>query len=813
MGCPRSSPLPITVTHRKDIFAMMQTKQRLNWITICLLLLVTTATHAQSLKSFTDFKSALPAATQDSKPPIEGQVRASLLADVTALEPDASFTLAVQYEIIPDWHIYWHNSGDVGYATEILWELPEGFEVGPLQWPAPDRFIAPGPLISYGYHDKVILYATVKTPDAATLGQAPVTLKANTSWLACKETCIPGDAEVALTLPVGTAQPAESAEAIAASNAKVPTTESGEVSFAFTPAQYDPASPPQQIAVTLELPDSSPWQFVDEAPSSPQLYPFIHTNLASGQHASVSSVTPASVKIDWPLEWSTVPDTATPALKAVVRYTLEHRESKTQSQYAIEIAIPNAQANTETNVATPVTGNTANDDVIQSDQAGASDAEASVAFRRVGGEGNANRSALYFLLLAFLGGMLLNVMPCVLPVISLKIMGFVGQAGQSPRRIFQLGLTYALGVLSSFLVLAGAVLALKAFGTSVGWGFQLQSPTMVAILCAVVFAFGLSLFGVFTIDLSGAVSGKTEALSHQEGHMGSFFNGVLATILATPCTAPMLGPALGFAFAQSAPMIVLFFLTIGAGLAFPYVLLSARPGWLKYLPKPGPWMETFKQFMGFLLMATALWLVTVFGALTDESGLGVLLFFLLLLAFLAWMLGLWTDFRAPRWRRRAAWPLAVLAAGLAFYWLPARHIGDVQARWAVEASATATNSGADKPLHWREQIARERAAGRIVFVDFTADWCQTCKVNERFTLHSEEVENAFAQHDVALVKVDWTRRDDEIRQELAKYGASGVPLYVIMPPEADATPVVLPELITPGIVVEQIENVASAEGS
>jgi thiol:disulfide interchange protein DsbD len=407
------------------------------------------------------------------------------------------------------------------------------------------------------------------------------------------------------------------------------------------------------------------------------------------------------------------------------------------------------------------------------------------------------------LVLAFLAGLILNVMPCVLPVISLKVLGFVRQGGEDRGRIARLGLTFAAGVLASFAALGGAVIALDALGAQVGWGFQFQEPRFVILMAAVVFAFGLSLFGVYEIRLPGRAATGLDALARREGYGGAFMNGVLATALATPCTAPFLGTALGFAFAQPPAWIMAFFLTIGAGLAAPYVALSLHPAWLRRLPKPGAWMDTFKQAMGLLLMATLVWLLWVLGRQTGAEGIAAALAFLLALGTGCWLMGM-------SGRRGGLRALAALALALGGYWFfPERHLRVGGAAPPAQSSGASQSDGgiAWEPFDVR-RVEELAAQGRMVFIDFTADWCTTCKVNEKLALETEAVRAAFARHRVAAVKADWTRRDPAIGAVLAQFGRSGVPLYVILPPGRASQPAVLPEAITQGIVTQALDEAA-----
>ena len=413
--------------------------------------------------------------------------------------------------------------------------------------------------------------------------------------------------------------------------------------------------------------------------------------------------------------------------------------------------------------------------------------------------GQVERPLWFYIAFAALGGLILNLMPCVLPVISLKVLGFVNQAGEEAQRVRQLGWAFCAGIMATFLVLALAVLLLKSSGEQIGWGFQFQYPGFVVAMSALVFALALSLFGVYEILLPGTSS--LGGLGGREGLTGSFLNGVLATILATPCTAPFLGTALGFAFAQPVAVVVAVFLAIGVGMALPYGVLAIEPAWIGRLPKPGPWLVRFKQLMGFLLMATVLWLLWVLGKQTGVEGVVWTGAFLLGLGLACWVWGQWGSFQHPNRSKRVA---RVAALGL------------VVGSYAifVHPLLTANPDQTTAPaLDWQPfsaaRVEELVAGGQMVFIDFTAEWCWTCKVNEQAVLAQHVVREQFAALNVALVQADWTNRNPEITQFLRAFGRSGVPLYVIFPAGLIDQPLVLPEVITPAMVVEKLAAAAA----
>ncbi|MEI8340989.1 MAG: protein-disulfide reductase DsbD domain-containing protein [Verrucomicrobiota bacterium] len=503
----------------------------------------------------------------------EKPVEASLLADTTAVIPGKPFTAGLLLKMKPGWHTYWRDPGDSGLATSLQWDLPPGFHAGEIEWPAPLKKIEPGDFKVNVYEGEVLLLVKI-TPPAQMAGDS-VTLRCKAAWLVCRESCIPGSAELSLTLPVAKTGIPANAELFQKYRALLPAAET---------SQSQPATP---------------------APPHP----------------------------------------AKPAF-------------------------------------------------------------------------------LKYLVFAFLGGLLLNIMPCVLPVITIKIYGFINQAGQSRRRILQLGLAYCAGVFAWFLGLAALIIL---FGLN--WSFQFQSKAFVAAMLLICLLFGLNLIGLFEFMLPGSLNTKLVAMTSKEGAAGAFVHGLFATLLGSACTAPLLGPAVGFALAQPPPVVFAVFAAIATGMALPYFLLTLNPGWLRFLPKPGMWMVRIKQVMGLLVLATAAW----FG-------------FIL------------------------------------FHQLTA------------------------KPDAFPQKLEAALKSGRMVFVDFTAEWCINCKVNEKTVINSAAVQRAFKEDDVEFLRADWTNGNSEITRLLKQFGRAGVPLYVIYPAGGAGEPVVLPELLTQQMVLDGLAS-------
>jgi thiol:disulfide interchange protein DsbD len=686
-------------------------------------------------------------------------VKPSLLAESEWLQPGRTALVGIRLQMEDGWHTYWKNPADSGLPTRMTWKLPEGFAAGPLLWPRPERLSAP-PLMSYGYEKDVLLPVELAVPATARPG-TEVTLAGRVDWLECKEACIPGKAELTLTLPVRAESPRPGPEAarFAAARGQVPAkadkwrveakARDGKVALVFhepggaaSPEAYFFAAQPQVIEYaapqTLESTPKGQRLELRRDPNGPPDVARLEGVLVTG-----SGDTARAVEID------------TPVVGA--------RSAAASSSGPAPAPPPSAPSPAVRTSILPA----------------------------------ANASLLVVLGLAFLGGLVLNLMPCVLPVLSLKVLGFVRHAGEA-KDAWRQGLAFTGGVLLSFWVLAGSLLLFRAGGESVGWGFQLQSPVFVACLAVLFFLMGLNLFGVFEVGTSLVAAGNLNV--GRTGLAGSFGSGALATIVATPCTAPFMGSALGYGLSQPAWVSLLVFTVLGLGMAAPYLLLSLRPGWLRYVPKPGAWMDAFKQLMGFLMMATVVALVWLFGQQGGVDGMAALLAGLVVIGLGGWLYGRSASTTSPR-RRRLAVTAAVLlmAGGLAN--------AIVRARVSTAPVPAAVAQGEWEP--WSpERVAELRAAGRPVFVDFTAAWCLTCQVNERLALHDAAVGARLRESHVALLRADWTRPDARITEALASFDRQGVPLYVLYGRAGEVR--VLPEVITSGIVLEALESTLGA---
>lgn len=719
-----------------------------------------------------------------------GAVQVELVARQAAVQPGQPFWVALRVEHDAPWHTYWLNAG-TGYPTSLAWTLPEGFSAGPIVWPAPHTVKdTAGNVTGNGYEGTVHLFVQITPPATLAVGST-VQLRAAADWLMCAESCMPGDAKVALTLPVAADRGAENA-AVAKAFAELPR----DPAPWGVSARRDGA----KVFLTLTAPQGAAAAHVPEG-----LHFFEEQALID--YAAPQTVTAG--KGTWSLELATVADAPADAARLKGLLVAKNGWTAGEGYAALAVDVPLAAAKAAGASVTAAVGSPTGGATEASAPApGGSGAAGAGATASVGATDGAAASTglVGTVLLAFLGGVVLNLMPCVFPVLGIKVLGFVNQAGSDRGKVVLHGLVFTAGVLASFWALAGALLALRAGGEQLGWGFQLQSPAFVYGMAVFMLVFALNLSGLFEVGLSATGAGA--GLQSQEGLGGSFFTGMLATLVATPCSAPFLAPALGAALALSAVESLVVFTAIAVGLSAPYLLLSLFPSAVKLLPRPGAWMETFKQLMAFPLYATVGWLVWVLAAQTagDDYGLLMILFAFVLVAMAAWAYGRFGQAHGKpsrqRWGTAAA--LALLVGGVALGW--------PQPPPAVGSSSTGAGGASGKGAYavaWQpwspEAVAAAQAAGRTIYVDFTARWCATCQTNKAAVFSSSEVLAELARRDVLLLKADWTNKDPRITQELAKFQRSAVPFNVIYHP-GQAAPRVLPELLTPGIVLDALRS-------
>ncbi len=666
-------------------------------------------------------------------------VEARLVADTESIVPGQPFTVGLLLKMAHGWHTYWQFAGDAGIPTEVKWNLPAGWKAGPIQWPIPLKLDEPGDIQIFGYHDEVLLMMQLMPSDK--IAGSSVHLAAATNWLVCEKICIPGNADVLLDLPVGTKSIPANADLFAKYRARLP--------------QPLPTSAQSLLQWKREAKD-------------------FRLAIADKSLSRQPSV-----------DFFPLPDSST---------ILGHVRREQSSDGSLAFIVPFDSA--------PPSVQSLNGILVASDRAfslGQTPSSAASTSQVASKTAPATNGLIIWLAFGFLGGLILNLMPCVLPVISLKIFGFIQHAGHDRRRIFGNGLAFTAGIFVWFLGLALVLIGLKAAGHEISWAMQFTNSWFVIGMSAVVLVFALNLFGVFEITLPASATTGVLGWTAREGYAGSFFQGVFATVLATPCTAPYLGTALGFAFSQSGGIILLMFAAIALGMSAPYLLLAAQPAWLRVVPRPGPWMVRVKQFMGFLLLATLLFLLWVIGVARGIDAAIWVSAFLLALSVACWMLG---SFSLPTvsgaQRALVRILMIVLVLGSGYYFL-----GE---KFRASQTAASNPTTGDWVAFSPERVQSELAQGRTVFVDFTAAWCITCKFNEASVLESAAVKNAFQRYGVVKMKADWTNADPVITKTLKQFGRVGVPLYVLYPASTPEKPIVLPELLTQSLVLDHLQS-------
>lgn len=696
--------------------------------------------------------AAAPALAQEPLPLSDSfstdNVEARLLPELNGVAPGGSITIALRQKIRPKWHTYWTYAGDSGEATGIDWFLPEGWQAGELQFPWPER-IPVGPLVNYGYEGTVLLLATLTAPASAVPGET-MRIRANAHWLVCEEICIPEEASFAIDIAVVASPQVNGlfASEIAATRAKLPQASPWPASFALDGAD---------LVLTLAAP----------ALGATPPKEIIFFQSAGGYVVNASPQTVSHGADGISLRITAGRRFATPEKAAEIGdvpglLVITDQDGKTLSfnVSAAPGALPSHA------MMAPV----ASSDAISLGQA---------------------------FLYALLGGLILNLMPCVFPILSMKALALAKKGAHAPEHAAAGGLAYTAGVVISFVAIAGALIALRSAGDELGWGFQLQSPALVAGLGVLFFLIGLNLMGVF--EIAGGFQGAGNALASRGGLSGSFFTGVLAALVATPCTAPFMAAAIGFAMTQPSAVALAIFAALGLGMALPYLLLTLSPALVRRLPKPGPWMERFKQVLAFPMFGSAVWLIWVLSVQAGSPGVLGVLVACVAFGFAVWLWGLIQQGAA----RRAFAIVALAAAGFG--------------AWAIAAIPAGAGQGivigADDTIpsepYSEERLAALRAEGRIVFVNLTAAWCITCLVNEEVALSSQTMVDEFRRLNVSYLKGDWTNRDPVITRVLERHGRAGVPLYLVFR-SGEAAPDVLPQILTESIVLEALTRNSSA---
>ena len=694
-------------------------------------------------------------------------VTVELIAEVEAVVPGEPFRLALRQTIREGWHTYWSNPGDSGAAMKLSWKLPEGVDVGPIQWPLP-KAIPYFDLMNHGYEGEVVLLNELRLPADWPVGE-PLHIDVTADWLVCADICIPESAELALSL----------------------RSDAG-------PPMIHPINGMVFEEAEKALPRPSPWA--------------TGFNLKDGRVVLGLEGNFEASRIEQVHFFAS--DSGTIAHAAAQELSIGEHGLVLNMQ--IDDGVPSLEKLEGLLVITENPGDGAITQGFEisarkdSGLAASSMAPAGLGSETMIGIGASLEMTLWqAAFFAFIGGLILNLMPCVFPILSMKALSLVRHAGE-PGAVMQ-GLVYAAGVLVSFLLLAGVLMALKAGGSAIGWGFQLQSPVVIALLAYLMAAVGLWLSGA--VELPGSAGGALmsfgSGLASQGGTIGSFFTGVLAVLVATPCTAPFMAPALGFALVQDAGTGLVVFASLGFGFALPFLLLSASPGLQRLLPRPGLWMARLKELLAFPMYATAAWLVWVLSQQVGPNGLLAVLMGLVMLGLGVWLL----RFTRPLSRVFAAFAL-IAALGLAF--LPitvsvqttqaaGQTSGQAIAQTGVRTSALVDENSPAEPFS-KARLEDLLAEGRPVLVNMTAAWCITCLVNERVALASDDFIDALETKKIAYLKGDWTNGDPEITAFLASFGRSGVPIYVVYP-GAGLEPVVLPQILTESMVMEAFAGI------
>ena len=657
---------------------------------------------------------------RQSLPLDTGNTEIMLVSDHDTVAPGQSFTVALQMTFDGSWYTYWRNAGDSGEPVNIAWDLPEGVNAGPIMWPVPTVKTV-GPILSYAMSGDVWLPVEISLDETLDPNRA-ITLKAHAYFLVCDDVCIPEDG--ALSLPIGVGAPKlneDDTAKIKAAKAKVPSPSDsrGSATLEAGKVVFDIAGLPKGFETPTLFPHANPI--------------IAHSDPVNFARAADGVRFTASPSYGWD---DGVPESFDATLLA--------RDGR-----AIIVPI-------------------------------ATNARVEIGALQTPGS-SANIGILGALFGAFLGGLILNLMPCVFPIISLKALSLAKTAHGERGTVRRAAWAYTAGVLFSFAAFAGLIIALKAAGTSVGWGFQLQSPWLVATLSLLLFAIGLNLLGVF--EIGGRFQNIGADSVNRGGPLSSFLTGVLAVIVATPCTAPFMAGAVGVALAGSAMMTLIIFLALGLGFALPFLLVAYIPGLLARLPKPGAWMEAFRQFLAFPMFAAAIWLAWVLSLQAGPTGI-----LKLLLAGLALGFGIWVLRKS-----------GILSKALGMIALLIAIVLPLSLSTAAGAETLESNA-------WSAQaVAAARAENRTIFVDFTAAWCVTCKVNEGLVLHTKKTAKLFERTDTVFLVADWTNKDDVIAAELKRFGRAGVPLYLAYKPGADEADI-LPQILTYEILKEALEK-------
>ena len=678
------------------------------------------------------FVSLVPSYAAESESVDTGKVVASLVSSNDSAAPGETIDLALRTILDPGWHTYWRNPGDSGEPVQLDWQLPQGWETGEITWPLP-MTLPTGPIINYGFEGAPLFPVSVTVPETAEPGEIQ-TLTLDFYYLVCADICIPENGSASIDMPIG--------ESVKDDRWNVLIQDA--INTSPKPAPFSAAIRQEGEEAVLTLADLPEGDF-----SESYFFPFDQGIVAHSEPQTVAKgENGIEIRVASEYGWDN-------GLPDQISGVLSYQQNGVRKGSEINVTVGESL------------------DIGQVASAGDAAAVGAGSFTLIG--------AIFG---ALLGGLILNLMPCVFPVISMKALSIAKTAHGERAVIRREAWAYTAGVLATFLVLTILLIALKAAGSEIGWGFQLQSPLVVAGLALLIFAVGLNLLGVFEFGTSFQNTGSS--LTTKGGVRGSFFTGLLAVIVATPCTAPFMAGAIGYAVAQPVAVTVAVFLALAIGFALPFLLIAYVPRLLKVLPKPGPWMVRFKELLAFPMFAAAIWLVWVVSLQAGSMGLLKVLSAMLLLALAVW---------AFKSSKNSIKSLAVLVGVLALFVIISIRPG------------SATTVDLTQEAWTTERVDELRAEGRPVFVDFTAAWCVTCKVNETLVLEKDKTKQLFLDTNTAFLIADWTNKNDEIAQELERYGRAGVPLYLVFPSgDNSVSAEVLPQVLTYDVVKEAIER-------
>jgi thiol:disulfide interchange protein len=721
------------------------------------------------------------ASTSPAKGPVKvDAVEVELVAKRQGLEPGKAAWLGLRIRHDPHWHTYWRNPGDSGLPTTLAWSVPAQWQAGPIVWPAPKR-LPVGPLVNYGFEDEIVLPVQVQVPADAT-GQSSLSVKAD--WLMCKDVCIPGQANLSIELPVDRVQadsPGRYESLFEAALASSGQHQPNKLQVRFSMQADASASAKEPAKATLIMPAA---QSVSQA----QFFPYEENWM---QNAGLQVLQKGRLQ-----EGSDTAAVYAHSLALVADQKPEQIRqqlfSSANKPVALGVMVLDGVPQEVMAMQSPATV-LADLQVVYSLAATTLNSANPPSVVTPSGSSIGLGLALMF---ALAGGLVLNLMPCVFPVLGLKVLSF---AQHNQAHVKRNAWLFTLGVLLGFWLLATGLLALQQAGQAAGWGFQMQSPVFVGAMAVLFVLIALNLFGLFEIGTSATRLAQVEQglASKGQGGLAAFASGGLAVLVATPCTAPLMGPAMGYTLGQPPHEVLLVFTALGLGLALPYLVLGLIPAWIKWLPKPGAWMQTLRQLLAFPMLLTVVWLLWVLNQQTSADVAAGFSAMLILLALLIWL-----------WQRVGQRTLRFVAVAFSFSGLVL--VGNQTLLAAMSIQGQPRAKAGTQWAAWSAQAVDTALANkRAVFVDFTAAWCVSCQVNKKLVLNTAAVQEAFAARNMVLMQADWTSRDDQITKELARYGRNGVPLYLVFLP-GEPQPRVLPELLTASIVLQALPSISLA---